>query len=389
MSAHDERRRLERRVARGDVAAKARLKAADKAAKSTPLLFDFPSGAEEAGRRRATTLSSADSFAAEELVMYADNEHDLHELQREVAKNMIRRWLKGGGYDPVLGAKGWGYIADLAAQRYTREFGAVRLASRTSFGDFDKKTRELASWILSTRFEDQARAGEWDELARTLAPKRPRRPRANVGDDARRLERRAARGDESAMRRLEEERLSRLAARQEAAMRRIQETLRRANERHDLGLSLGYIGNLDRGHDDRMWSVFSEVPLVATGNDASFGTHSTDGLESLADLVDSPRFSAWVERIAPLAHLKRRNFRIRARGLPTSMWGMLERDLRRLGASIGSYGAGEWSFSMRQTTVEQLREALSRYRTEIEVADASQHGMADPWWPGMNQGPAY
>lgn len=52
----------------------------------------------------------------------------------------------------------------------------------------------------------------------------------------------------------------------------------------ELGLSFGYIGNLERRHDDRQWSVFSKLTDRASslGCNISWGRAATHELGALA-----------------------------------------------------------------------------------------------------------
>lgn len=64
-----------------------------------------------------------------------------------------------------------------------------------------------------------------------------------------------------------------------------------------LGLSFGYIGNVDRFGDDRGWRVFSNR-RTACGRSQSFGDYSTERLGDMLEAVKSGRVRTWCESLA-------------------------------------------------------------------------------------------
>ncbi len=61
----------------------------------------------------------------------------------------------------------------------------------------------------------------------------------------------------------------------------------------ELGLSFGYIGNLEErwNLDDRSWRVFTKVRHVR-----SFGDYATVNLHEMLKAIQSPYFAGWLER---------------------------------------------------------------------------------------------
>jgi len=72
-----------------------------------------------------------------------------------------------------------------------------------------------------------------------------------------------------------------------------------------VGLSFGYIGNVERWGDERSWKFFTKVKLPGRDmfydNCASFGYASTDNLDKLADEAENS-LRHWLEtKVAPHA----------------------------------------------------------------------------------------
>jgi hypothetical protein len=66
---------------------------------------------------------SVDYVAATELALYADNDYQLYQQQREpIEKNLLKKWQKGT-YDSKKAVKLWSYLMESAAKKYHKEFG--------------------------------------------------------------------------------------------------------------------------------------------------------------------------------------------------------------------------------------------------------------------------
>lgn len=112
----------------------------------------------------AANREPACEMAAEELVLFIDNERDLApfgpEGQGKAAADNLRRKMARGTYDPLLAPKQMMYVADAGAKRYTKEHGTP--GPHGSFGIFNKATRELAAQMLARAFEEELEAeGEY------------------------------------------------------------------------------------------------------------------------------------------------------------------------------------------------------------------------------------
>jgi len=100
----------------------------------------------------------ADDTAADELVIYADNEGALYNQKKSIIENLSKKMAKGT-YDPALAPKLWLYWTSAAAERYTREFGTP--GPHGKYGVFSPATRELAAREIAVREEAAIRSGEY------------------------------------------------------------------------------------------------------------------------------------------------------------------------------------------------------------------------------------
>ena len=63
------------------------------------------------------------------------------------------------------------------------------------------------------------------------------------------------------------------------------------------GLTFGYIGNIERGRDDRAWSFWAtKFRTGEYGNAARFGYHDTTDLEALADKAEA-ELENWIIKL--------------------------------------------------------------------------------------------
>jgi len=102
---------------------------------------------------KAKKFSEAvDKQAVKELILYADNDGDLHKRQFvPILKNLKKKWDKGQ-FDEKKAVKAFLNFADEAAKKYVKEHGAP--------GDkvkdiFPKKVREAAAEEWAERFKEQ------------------------------------------------------------------------------------------------------------------------------------------------------------------------------------------------------------------------------------------
>lgn len=74
--------------------------------------------------------------------------------------------------------------------------------------------------------------------------------------------------------------------------RTLQETL--AAKYPTAGLTFGYIGNVERGRDDRTWMFWAtNFRTGLFGNAASFGYHESADLDALADSAETD-LETWI-----------------------------------------------------------------------------------------------
>jgi hypothetical protein len=101
-------------------------------------------------RRYGRAVSGpADTQAADELDIYAENTSELYNQKQSILAN-IRRKLASGKYNHALAPKLWMYWIDAAAKRYNREFGSGGNISTI----FNKATREHLAKELADRYRN-------------------------------------------------------------------------------------------------------------------------------------------------------------------------------------------------------------------------------------------
>ena len=102
---------------------------------------------------------TTDETAADELILYLDNERDLYEQKRAIAASLLRK-MRRGGYVHSRAADAWEYVVENAARKYAREFASPRDWSRI----FSVPTRRLAAQELADRYRDNVKGGFEDEF---------------------------------------------------------------------------------------------------------------------------------------------------------------------------------------------------------------------------------
>ena len=99
-------------------------------------------------RRRGRASGPADTTAANELDLYAENTSELYNQKLSILAN-IQRKHKSGRYDHSLAPKLWMYWVDAAARRYVKEFGSPGAKIDSIF---NKATREHLARELADRY---------------------------------------------------------------------------------------------------------------------------------------------------------------------------------------------------------------------------------------------
>lgn len=102
----------------------------------------------------------ADPHAAEELMLYLENDYELWmgNQKKSIEKNLAQK-MKKGRYDSALAPKIWMYLADAAATKYIKDHGTPgdRIDSV-----FNKATRMQVADRLAKQFEGEVKTGEKD-----------------------------------------------------------------------------------------------------------------------------------------------------------------------------------------------------------------------------------
>lgn len=101
-----------------------------------------------------------DETAANELVLYLDNDAALDRQQKQSIIANLTKKFKKGTYNHAMAPKIWMYLVESAAKKYVKEFGST--------GDkwhdlFNIPTRKLAAKELADRWYANAKAGYPDE----------------------------------------------------------------------------------------------------------------------------------------------------------------------------------------------------------------------------------
>jgi hypothetical protein len=117
-------------------------------------------------RRRKRRRRRNPSEAARELALYAVNDGDLYRQRAQPIMVNLRKKIKNGKYDAAKALKLWLFLADAAAQKYTREFGG---SGNGSYGSFSKSDRREAAAEIAENYEE--------ELRSSTNPRRRRRRR--------------------------------------------------------------------------------------------------------------------------------------------------------------------------------------------------------------------
>lgn len=104
--------------------------------------------------------AQADEIAADELVLYLDNEFDLYKKKQAIAANLLRK-IERGSYDHKRAADAWGYVVEDAARKYAKEFAS---SPRDWNMIFTPATRRLAAEEIADRWLRNAEEDRPDEV---------------------------------------------------------------------------------------------------------------------------------------------------------------------------------------------------------------------------------
>ena len=104
--------------------------------------------------RKPRAVAPADSNAARELELYADNDHELYHLKLHTYWTAALKKVQAGKFDPEKAVKLFEYYTERAAQKYVREFGG-------SMGSvFSVATRRAAARECVAEFISALQSGE-------------------------------------------------------------------------------------------------------------------------------------------------------------------------------------------------------------------------------------
>lgn len=103
-----------------------------------------------------------------ELVLYAENNGDLYRQRIQPVLVNLRKKLSKKTYDANKALVLWKYVADDAAQRYTKEFGSG--GTNGSYGIFSPEDRRIAAKELAENYDEELR---YDSAARKNPGRRP------------------------------------------------------------------------------------------------------------------------------------------------------------------------------------------------------------------------
>lgn len=101
----------------------------------------------------------ADETAADELLLYLDNESDIYEMKRSVVNNLLKK-LNGGSYNHSFAMRAWQPVVERAAKKYSKEYSTGSDWSKI----FAPATRDLVAKELADRWYQNAKDGRADEF---------------------------------------------------------------------------------------------------------------------------------------------------------------------------------------------------------------------------------
>jgi len=114
---------------------------------------------EEARGIEKERREEADEDAADELLIFLDNEPDFYKRKLAIAEMLTKRVAKDT-YNQLLGARAWMPIVEDAARRYAKEYAIEREWNKI----FVPATRDLVAKWLAERWYANAKAGRPKEV---------------------------------------------------------------------------------------------------------------------------------------------------------------------------------------------------------------------------------
>lgn len=118
----------------------------------------------EATANRQNPVPGFDTAAANELLLYIENEYALvgapNSVGKAIAKNLAKK-IATGKYDPAKAPVAWSHLVDAGAKRYNKEFGH----GTAGFGAFTKNVRDAVAIEMGEQFDNDVRSGEIDVTA--------------------------------------------------------------------------------------------------------------------------------------------------------------------------------------------------------------------------------
>ena len=119
-------------------------------------MFEANAIARARKRGRSPVRSAGDETAADELLLYMDNDEPLY-LQKKAFLDNAYRKMKKGTYSPELAVKLWMYYVERGAKAYAKEFSTLTQWTKM----FTKPTRELVARELAKREAAMLHHGEY------------------------------------------------------------------------------------------------------------------------------------------------------------------------------------------------------------------------------------
>ena len=102
----------------------------------------------------------ADETAADELLLYLDNESDIYKMKGYVADQLLKK-IERDVYNHSYAPKAWVSVVEYAAKKYAKEFATSPRDWSTMFAP---ATRDLVAKELADRWYRNAKDGRPDEI---------------------------------------------------------------------------------------------------------------------------------------------------------------------------------------------------------------------------------
>lgn len=102
-------------------------------------------------RKNPSRGAPADSTAAQELTLFAENDGDLYrQMRKPIELNLLKKYVKGT-YNSELAVVAWTHFADAAARKYAKEFATPQEWNAI----FSPATRKLAARYMAGTWEQE------------------------------------------------------------------------------------------------------------------------------------------------------------------------------------------------------------------------------------------